>query len=67
MNRKKKKLLYIRMKNSWLRCIDKDKMVYITTSYTHYPHNPKYPLNQIVMDFKKREEIHKYGVLNVKI
>ena len=63
MNRKKKKLMYIRIKNSWRKYLTTSKIIDITTTFYHgLAHNPKYPLNKIIMNFKNRDEIVKYGV-----
>lgn len=66
MNRKKRKLIYIRIKNSWRKELLHSNMIDITTCYSHgLPYNPKYPMNKIIMDFKNREEILKYGVMKI--
>lgn len=63
MNRKKKKLIYITIKNSWRKHLTNTKVIDITTTGLHnLVPNPKYPLNRIIMDFKNRDEIVKYGV-----
>lgn len=63
LNNKTKKIRYIRIKNSWRFHHIGDEIIRITIGSNHgLPINPKYPKNQIVMDFKKRDEIVKYGV-----
>jgi len=42
------------------------KIIEITTIAHHgLSHNPKHPLNMIIMNFKNRDEIVKYGVKRV--
>ena len=65
MRNKKKKLLYIRIKNSWRKFLDKNKMIHITTGGDNFPHNPKHASNEIIMDFKNREEIIKFGAMAI--
>jgi len=63
MNRKKKKLIYIGIKNSWRKHLTHTNIIDITTTVHHnLKHNPKHPMNKIIMDFKNRDEIVKYGV-----
>jgi hypothetical protein len=71
VNRKKKKNIYINIKNSWkkhLLSIWRDhpsstKIIDITTSPNLILRpNPKHPSNKIIMDFRNRDEIVKYGV-----
>ena len=67
MNNKKKKLLYIKIKNSWRRPGKELEPFTITTSFQNgLPINPLYATNEIRMDFKKRNEIVKYGVMKVR-
>jgi len=64
MNRKTRKLRFIRIKNSWRSDLKNTSIIDITTSMDHgFLHNPKHPLNRIIMDFKNRDEIVKYGVI----
>ncbi|HMG14879.1 MAG TPA: hypothetical protein VK590_05510 [Saprospiraceae bacterium] len=67
MNRKKRKERYIKIKNSWRSHIKKwGNIVDITIGWNHaYDLNPRYPRNKIVMDFKNREEIVKFGVMKM--
>lgn len=68
MNRKKKKLKYIRIKNTWRSELKHTSIIDITVGTQHNFHwNPRYPLNKIVMDFKRRDEIIKYGVVKVGV
>ncbi len=53
--------MYIRLKNSW-GPLSKTIIDITTCGYHNGPHNPKHPINRIVLDFKNREEIIKYGV-----
>ena len=64
MNRKNKKLIYISIKDSWRKYLTHSKIIDITTTMHHgLLHNTKHPLNRIIMDFKNRDEIVKYGFL----
>jgi hypothetical protein len=66
MNRKKKKLLYIRMKNSWRRYFLYPNQIITITCYHNFNPNSKYPKNEIVMDFRNRDEVVKYGIIRGK-
>lgn len=67
-NRKYKKLIYIRIKNSWRKELKNNNIIEITTQTNHnLYYNPKYPFNKIVMDFTKKDEILKFGVKKVNI
>jgi hypothetical protein len=66
MNRKNRNLRYIRIKNSWRESLKNTNIIEITIGSNHdITHNPKHPLNMIIMDFKNRKEICKYGVINL--
>lgn len=66
MNRKKRKLTFIKIKNSWKEELKKNDIIDITTSDSFgFVQNPKHPRNKIMMDFKNKEEIIKYGVMKV--
>lgn len=65
MNRKKKKDRYIAIKNSWRWQLKDWGRIEITiSSHSIFPHNPKHPRNMIIMDFKNRDDIVKYGFKN---
>ena len=65
MNRKKRKSIYINIKNSWKKYLNDNKIIELTLCIknTFSRHNPKHPFNQIIMDFKNRDDIVKYGVI----
>lgn len=64
MNNKKRKLIYIQIKNSWrISGFSTDSPIIINVGSQHnYNWNPKYPLTEIHMDFKNKDDIIKYGV-----
>jgi hypothetical protein len=65
MNRKKRKLIYIRIKNSWKKYLKYSNIIDITMNSHNFLYNPKNPTNRIIMDFKNREEIVKYGIKRI--
>ncbi len=63
MNRVQRKSRYINIKNSWNQELKQDPIIKLTTMFG--TGNPKIPFNMIIMDFKKRGEIVKYGVMKI--
>jgi hypothetical protein len=54
------------MKNSWRRYFLYPNQIITITCYHNFNPNSKYPKNEIVMDFRNRDEVVKYGIIRGK-